>query len=326
MCRIRCFEQRALIRYNAGKIDGWLILSIGQESVAVAVRLAMKNTDHSICGTRGMHHALASGLSMNKIMAELYGKITGANFGKSGNLGLHHPEGHFWGIYATCAAQTPIAAGLAFQMKYKNTGGVAFCLLGEGSVNQGVFHETINLAKLFGLPVLFIIENNHYAMCTSERRGTAFRDCIARRAEAYDMEWQCVDEGHDLPSLYHHIAVAAEKVRSTQQPFLLEVRTYRYYGFTVSDAMAKKYRTPEEIEWRKENRDPVTFLKAHLLAEGAISEEEIETMRQEAKEEAIEASQFAEDSASPTLEDITKHVYWENDHQTQASTHGVSIF
>ncbi len=326
MRRIRSFEQTCLKYYNAGRMTGWLILSIGQESVAVAVRMAMQTRDQSICGTRGIHHALASGLSMRKIMAELFGKATGANAGKSGNLGLHHPAGHFWGIYPTCAAQTPIAAGLAFQMKYQSTGGIAFCMLGDGSVNQGVFHETLNLAQLFGLPVLFIIENNKYAMGTSERRSSAFRDCLARRAEAYDMEWQCIEEGHDLPSLYHHIALAAEKVRSTQKPFLLEVQTYRYFGFSVADANAKKYRTPEEIEWHKENRDPLQFLSAQLLAGGAITLEEIEAMREEAKAEAIDAVKFADASPCPTIEDITKHVYWELDHNTEAASHGVHIF
>lgn len=307
-------------------MGGWLILSIGQEAVAVAVRMAMKSTDHSICGVRGIHHALASGLSMRKIMAELFGKATGANSGKSGNLGLHHPNGHFWGLYPICAAQTPIAAGLAFQMKYHNTGGIAFCMLGEGAVNQGIFHETLNLSQLFGLPVLFIIENNQYAMGTSERRSSAFRDCLARRAEAYDMDWQCIDKGHDLPTLYHHIATAAEKVRTSQKPFLLEVRTYRYYGFTVSDAQAKKYRSPEEIQWHKENRDPLQFLEAQLLAEGAITLDEIEAMKEEAREEALDAVHFADASPSPTIADITKHVYWELDHGTDAAAHGVHLF
>jgi pyruvate dehydrogenase E1 component alpha subunit len=326
MLRTRIFEQHCLKYYNAGRIGGWLILSIGQESVAVAVRMAMKPGDHSICGTRGIHHALASGLSMRQIMAELFGKATGANAGKAGNHGLYHPAGHFWGLYPICAAQTPIAAGLAFQMKYQNTGGVAFCMLGEGAVNQGVFHETLNLSQLFGLPVLFLIENNKYAMGTSERRSSAFRDCLARRAEAYDMEWQCIDEGHDLPTLHHHIALAAEKVRSTQKPFLLEVRTYRYYGFTVSDANAKKYRTPEEIEWHRDNRDPVKFLEAQLLAENAITVDEIEAMKEDARVEALDAVHFADHSLSPTIEDVTKHVYWELDHQTAAASHGVHLF
>ncbi len=326
MRRIRTFEQVCLKNYNLGRMGGWLILSIGQEAVAVAVRMAMKNMDHSICGVRGMHHALASGLSMRKIMAELFGKITGANQGKSGNLGLHHPQGRFWGIYPICAAQTPIAAGLAFQMKYHNTGGVAFCLLGEGSVNQGVFHETLNLSQLFGLPVLFIIENNQYAMGTSERRSSVFRDCLARRAEAYDMDWLCIEEGHDLPTLYHHIATAAKQVRTTQKPFLLEIRTYRYYGFTVSDANAKKYRTSEEIESQKKHRDPLQFLEVQLRAEGAVTLDEIEAMKERAREEALDAVHFASVSPSPAVDDITRHVYWESDHKTNADAYGVHLF
>jgi len=326
MRRIRIFEQICLRYFNVGRMGGWLILSIGQEAVAVAVRMAMQTTDHSICGARGVHHALASGLSMRKIMAELFGKVTGANSGKAGNLGLHHPQGRFWGLYPICAAQTPIAAGLAFRMKYHNTGGVAFCLLGEGSVNQGVFHETLNLSQLFGLPVLFIIENNKYAMGTSERRSSAFRDCLARRAEAYGMDWQCIDEGHDLPTLYHHIATAADKVRTTQKPFLLEVRTYRYYGFHVADANAKRYRTPEEIEWHKEHRDPVRTLETQLLAEGAITMADIEAMKEEAKQEALDAVHFADASPVPTVDDITRHVYWELDHRTDAAAHGVHLF
>ncbi len=326
MRRIRTFEQHGLKYYNAGRMGGWFVMSIGQEAVAVAVRMAMKPADHSISGARGIHHALASGLSMREIMAELFGKATGSNGGKSGNFGLHHPAGHFWGIQPTCAAQTPIAAGLAFQMKYHNTGGMAFCMLGEGSVNQGVFHETLNLSQLFGLPVLFLIENNQYAMGTSQQRSSAYRDCLARRAEAYDMEWQLVEEGHDLPTLYHHIATAAEKVGSGQKPFLLEVSTYRYYGFHVADANAKRYRTPEEIEWHREHRDPLVFLQTQLINEGAITMGEIEALAEEAKSEAMDAVHFADASPCPTLDDITKNVYWEVDHRTAASKHGVHLF
>lgn len=326
MRRIRTFEQNCLKYYNAGRMGGWLILSIGQEAIAVAVRMAMQPVDQSICGARGIHHALASGLSMRKIMAELFGKISGVNAGKSGNLGLFYPEGRFWGLYPICAAQTPIAAGLAFQMKYHHTGGIAICLLGDGAVNQGVFHETLNLSQLHGLPVLFLIENNQYAMGTSQARSSAFRDCLARRAEAYDMDWQCSADGHDLPKLYQQIANAADKVRASQKPFLLEVQTYRYYGFTVADANAKRYRTAEEIEWHKENRDPLRFLAEHLLAENAISMKEIEEILEHSKEEALDAVQFADDSPPPTIEDITQHVYWELDHNTEAASHGVHLF
>ncbi len=183
MVRIRRFEQTCLKNYTIGYMGGFLILSAGQEAAPVAVRSIAGKHDHTITGPRGMGAAIASGMPMKGIMAELFGKETGCNAGKGGMFSLFSPAHNHWGCFAGAAAQTPIALGLSFTLKYRRQDGVVFCFLGDGSVNQGVFHETLNLAGLFDIPTVFIIENNQYAMGTSVRRGSAFKEYLAQRAE-----------------------------------------------------------------------------------------------------------------------------------------------
>jgi len=252
MIRIRRFEQAALKYYNAGRIGGFLHLYIGQESVAVGTISLCGENDHNITAYRCHGHALASGMNMNECMAELFGKVTGSAKGKGGSMHLFAPDKNFWGGHGIVAGQTPLGLGLAYGLKYKGLSGAALCYMGDGAVNQGAYHESLNLAALFELPVVYVIENNGYSMGTSQKRSSAYRSCLAQRAEAYDIEWDLVD-GSDIYEVRAKTHIAMERARKESRPTVLEISTYRYYGHSVADANAKKYRSPEEIENYKNN-------------------------------------------------------------------------
>jgi len=324
MVRIRRFEQKALLYYQASQMAGWLFLSIGQELVAAGVRSIMRENDHSISGNRGLGHALAAGMEMGPCMAEFFGKTNGASKGKAGAFSFYAPQHHHWGCHGIAAAHTPIAAGLAFGLKQQEIKGAVFCFLGEGSVNQGVYHESLNLAGLFNLPVVYVIENNGYAMGTSLRRSSAFRDFLARRAEAYDIEWDALsdDDPYELRARVHQ---AAERARNQQRPTVLEISTYRYHGFTIADPNHQKYRTSEEINAHKA-RDPIRLWLLHLESEGIASASLLEKISLDAKSEAQVAVKFAQSGEFPLVSEIQQDVYWESDHQTDASKFGRHFF
>lgn len=325
MLRIRRFEQEALKYYQGGRIGGWLILSIGQESIAAGVRSLMGPEDHSISGPRGMGHALAAGMEMSACMAEQFGKVTGCSKGKGGDFSFFAPAKHHWGCHGLAAAQTPLAAGLAFALKQREIPGAVVCFLGDGAVNQGVYHESLNLAGLFGLPVVYLIENNGYAMGMSVARSSRFKECLARRAEGYDIAWDKTGDG-DLYELRARVGVALQRARTESRPTVIEIPTYRYYGFTVADANSKKYRSPEEIEGMKKTRDPIRRWKETLSAEGLIDDAGFQDIDAGAKAEAVAAAKFAESSPPPDIEDIVQHVYWESDNDTPASKIGRHFF
>jgi pyruvate dehydrogenase E1 component alpha subunit len=325
MVRIRRFEQEAMKYYISGKMGGLLPLDIGQESISVGVRTLVGPEDHAICGWRGIGHALAAGMEMGPCMAELYGKAAGASGGKGGAMSLFVPSNRFWGSYPIAGAQTPLAAGLAFALKLRGIQGAVICFLGDGTVNQGVYHETLNLAGLFDLPVVFVIENNRYAMGTSQERSSRFKECLARRADTYDIAWDITGDG-DLYELRARVGVLMERARRESKPAVIEIPTYRYFGFTVSDANHKKYRTPEEIEFMKQTRDPITRWRQQLEAEGLMNDELANRVDAEAKVEAMQATGFAEAAPPPTVEDVMSNVYWETDHSTPASKIGRHFF
>jgi pyruvate dehydrogenase E1 component alpha subunit len=324
MMRIRRFEQAALKNYNGGKMTGFLVLGIGQESVSTTIRSLMGLDDHSISGWRGMGHALAAGMEMGPCMAELFGKTNGCSKGKSGAFSFYAPARHHWGCYANAASQTPLAAGLAFALKLREIKGVVFCFLGDGAVNQGVYHESLNLAGLFGLPVIYIIENNGFAMCTATSRSAVFNDCLARRAETYGIDWDLINDG-DPYEIRARIQPAIERAREHQRPTVLEISTYRYYGSHVADANHKKYRTPEEIEAKKA-RDPMMLWGQLLVVEGILDQAGLDQISAEAKAEASAAVEFAEAGVPPTVSDISGDVYWETDHATESSRIGRHFF
>nr|WP_226895307.1 thiamine pyrophosphate-dependent enzyme [Luteolibacter marinus] len=324
MVRIRRFEQKALWSYSSGRMGGWLILGVGQESVATAVRSLLGPLDHSISGPRGIAHALAAGMEMGPCMAEHFGRVNGCSKGKGGAFSYFDPGRHHWGCHGVAAAQTPLAAGLAFALKQREIPGAVVCFLGDGAVNQGVFHESLNLAGLFDLPVVYLIENNGYAMGTSVARSSRFKDCLARRAETYGIDWdRCGDR--DIYQLRVRVWTALERARRERRPTVLEVETYRYYGFSVSDANHKRYRSAEEIEVRKA-RDPLAHWRAHLTATGLIDETSADWIDAEAKAEAAAALEFAEAGIAPAVSDILRDVYWEVDHDTPASRFGRYFF
>ena len=324
MLRIRRFEQVAQTCYCAGKMGGWLILDIGQESVSAGVRSVMGPLDHSISGPRGLGHALAAGMEFGPCMAELFGKANGCSKGKGGMFSYYDPGRNHWGCHGLAAAQTPLAAGLAFALKRREIPGAVVCFLGDGAVNQGVYHESLNLAGLFGLPVVYLIENNGFSMGTSVARSSRFKECLARRAETYDIDWDRCGDG-DIYELRARVWTALERARHEQRPTVLEVDTYRYYGFSVADANHKRYRTPEEIEERKK-RDPLAGWRRNLEREGILDRVAAEEMDLAAKAEAAEAVKFADAGPPSTIEDIVKDVYWESDHDTPASRIGRHFF
>jgi len=325
MVRIRRFEQVSLKYYQSGKIGGFLHLYIGQEAVAVGTISLGGEHDHYITAYRDHGHALAVGMGMNECMAELFGKQTGCSKGKGGSMHYFAPDKNFWGGHGIVAGQTPLGLGLAYGLKYLDRKGACLCYLGDGAVNQGAYHESLNLAALFDLPVIYVIENNGYSMGTSQKRSSAFRDCLAQRAEGYDMEWDVID-GSDIYEVRAKTQIAMERAHNENRPTILEIFTYRYYGHSIADANHKKYRTPEEIEDYKQNHDPINVFRRKLMEEGVLSEEQDKEITKAANEEAAAAVKFAEDSPSPTVADISTDVYWETDNQTDASKIGHHFF
>ena len=325
MLRIRRFEQQALKYYNQGIMGGFLHLYIGQESVAVGTASLMNGHDEIITAYRDHGHALAVGMGMNECMAELFGKGTGCSKGKGGSMHFFAPDKHYWGGHGIVGGQTPLGLGLAFALKYKEINGCAVCFLGDGAVNQGVFSECLNIASLWDLPIIYVIENNGYSMGTSLERSSAIRHSLASRAEGFAVDWALCG-GFDLYELRAGLGAAMEKARNQSKPTVLEVSTYRYYGHSVADANAKKYRTPEEIEHYKKKFDPITIWENQLLSEKVITEEEIAAIDAEAKAEAAAAAAFGIASPWPAEETIFQDIYYEVDHQTEAGQTGRHFF
>jgi pyruvate dehydrogenase E1 component alpha subunit len=326
MIRIRRFEQTALKFYNAGKMGGFLHLYIGQESVAAGTVSLMGDNDHVITAYRDHGHALAVGMSMNECMAELYGKATGCSKGKGGSMHFFAPDKNYWGGHGIVGGQTPLGLGLAFGLKYKGLTGAALCFLGDGAVNQGCFYESLNMASLFDLPVIYIIENNRYSMGTSLERSSVVDRHLAQRAEAFRIDWEAAN-GEDIYEVRAVTQKAIERAHKESRPTILEFDTYRYYGHSVADAKHKGgYREADEIERYKKQHDPIQLFKSRLIAEKVLSEEQYEAIDAEVKKEANAAAVFADESANPTVESLFEDVYFEVDRQTEAGRTGRFFF
>lgn len=325
MTRIRYFELTALQHYMMGRMGGWFNAQIGQEAIPVAMRSLMEPHDHSISSHRCLGHALASGMTMRNCMAELFGRATGSSKGKGGMHSFHSPETRFWGGYGVVATQTPLACGLGFALKHRGEAGAVLCCLGDGAANQGAFHEALNLAALFHLPVVFIIENNLYAMGTAVRRGSAFRGSLAQRAQGYGMAWATAN-GDDIADLRAKIHPALERARHEHLPTLLEAHTYRFEGHTIADANKFKYRSKAEVNDRTAHHDPIRLWGDGLMRDGIATADDLVSIRDEALHEAQDAAKFASASAYPTREAITQDVYWEVDHQSTAGRTGRHFF
>lgn len=325
MLRIRRFEQQALKYYNQGIMGGFLHLYNGQESVAVGTASLMNGHDEIITAYRDHGHALAVGMGMNECMAELFGKGTGCSKGKGGSMHFFAPDKHYWGGHGIVAGQTPLGLGLAFAIKYKKINGCAVAFLGDGAVNQGVFSECLNMAALWDLPIVYVIENNGYSMGTSLERSSAVNGSLAKRAEGFCVEWATCG-GFDLYELRANLGAAMARARKESKPMVLEVSTYRYYGHSVADANAKKYRAPEEIELYKSDYDPITRWQNQLLKEKTVTQAQIEKIDDEAKAEAAAAAEFGIASPWPSEESIFEDIYHEVDHKTEAGQTGRFFF
>ena len=326
MLRIRRFEQRALNEYTKGKMGGFMHLYIGQESVAVGACSLMGDDDHVITAYRCHGHALAVGMNMNECMAELYGKATGCSKGKGGSMHFFAPDKNYWGGHGIVGGQTPLGLGLAYGLKYKGLKGAALCFLGDGAVNQGCFYESLNMAALFELPVIYIIENNGYSMGTSLERSSVVKDCLAQRGEAFCVEWAQAN-GEDIYEVRAVTQKAIERAHQESKPTILEFDTYRYYGHSVADSKHKGgYRPEEEIETYKRDHDPIQLFKKRLIEEGVLTEAQFEEISDAAKAEAEAGAQFAEESPHPSEASIFEDVYFEVDRQTEAGRTGKHFF
>ena len=326
MLRVRHFEFEAMRQYQGGKMGGFLHLYIGQESVAVGACSLMGDNDHVITAYRDHGHALAVGMSMNECMAELYGKATGCSKGKGGSMHFFAPDKNYWGGHGIVGGQTPLGLGLAYGLKYKGLKGAAMCFLGDGAVNQGCFYESMNLASLFELPVIYVIENNRYSMGTSQERSSVVDQCLAQRGEAFCIEWAQAN-GEDIYEVRATLQKAIDRAHNESKPTIIELDTYRYYGHSVADSKHKGgYRSKEEIDSYKGEHDPIELFKKRLIKEGVTTDEQYEAIDEEAKAEAAAASVFAEQSPLPSEAAIFEDVYFEVDRQTEAGRTGKHFF
>ena len=305
----RRFEERAAQMYGRQKISGFLHLYIGQEAVSTGTVQALRPDDPIITAYRDHGLGLARGMTANECMAELFGKIDGSSRGKGGSMHFFDVENHFYGGHGIVGGQIPVAVGLGFAAKYKETGNVAVGFFGDGAINQGAFHEAANLASLYEIPVLLVCENNQYGMGTSVERATAQPD-LYKQAYAYDMTGAVVN-GMDVFEVYHAMQDLAKQAREENKPALVEIRTYRYRGHSMSDP--QKYRTKEEMESKK-NEDPIIRLKSYLIENDIASNEDLDAVDEEVKQVVLDAVEFAENSPFPPVETMYEDVYVQEDY------------
>ena len=307
MLLIRRFEEKAGQLYGMGKIGGFCHLYIGQEAVVVGVDSVKKKGDQVITSYRDHGHMLSCGMDPKGVMAELTGKKNGYSKGKGGSMHMFSKSEDFYGGHGIVAAQVPIGAGLAFANKYKNNQSVCFTYYGDGAANQGQIYEAFNMASLWKLPVVFIIENNQYAMGTSIDRASSTPKLFTR-GEAFDIPGRLVD-GMDVLEVSKATELAASNCRRGDGPYILEMNTYRYKGHSMSDPA--KYRTREEVQNIKDKKDPIENFQKHLLNEG-LDEDEFKEIDKEIKEIVSEVADFALESSEPNLSDLYKDIYLDN--------------
>jgi pyruvate dehydrogenase E1 component subunit alpha len=300
MALLRRFEEKSAEEYTRGKIGGFMHLYIGQEAVGVGCIAALRPDDKILSSYREHGHAITKGMDPRVVMAELFGKITGCSKGKGGSMHMWSNELGVLGGNGIVAAQMPIAAGVALAIQYQGLDNIVACFFGDGAVDEGAFHEALNLASIWKLPVVYVCENNQYSMGMAVEKAWAV-DSLLPRAAAYNMPGEQID-GMDVIQVYETMKRAVERARSGQGPMLLEVKTYRFRGHSMTDPAY--YRTrEEEQEWRA-TRDPIGIFERKLLELDMATQAEIDENDAQATQVAEDAAEFAENSPDPTLEEL----------------------
>jgi len=305
MLLIRRFEEKAAEAYALGKIGGFCHLYIGQEAVGVGALAALGPEDYVISSYREHGQALARGIPATAVMAELFGKATGCSQGKGGSMHLFDATRRFMGGHAIVGGHIPLAAGLGFAIKYRGGEQVCLCFFGEAAVNIGAFHEALNMASVWKLPVIFLCENNRYGMGTAFERVAAVTD-VVEHACSYDMAAELVN-GMDVLEVYRATERAVHRARGGGHPTLLEVRTYRFMGHSMSDPLHGVYRTKDEVEEQK-RRDPISQLALRLKDEGVLDQAGLDELDAAVRTEVDAAVTFADQSPDPDPAELTSHV------------------
>lgn len=304
MVVIRRAEERGAELYQAGKIGGFMHLYIGQEAVSTGLIAAREPRDRVITAYRDHGVAINCGISTKEMMAELLGKATGVSKGKGGSMHMASTEHNFWGGHAIVGGHLPVAAGLAIGDQYAENDNVTICMFGDGATNIGYFHEALNIAKTWGLRVLWVCENNQYGMGTSVERASAVSD-IRQKADGYGMKSAEVD-GMDVMKVYEASKEAIEYVRKNSEPYFLEINTYRFRGHSMGDP--ERYRKAEEVKkWQQE--DPIGIFNKYLLDKKIATKKQLDEIEARAEQEVNEAVEFAENSPEPAMEELFTNVY-----------------
>ncbi|MCX5661668.1 MAG: pyruvate dehydrogenase (acetyl-transferring) E1 component subunit alpha [Planctomycetota bacterium] len=319
MMLIRRFEERTMQSYQATKIGGFCHIYIGQEATAVGSIAALRKDDPIITAYRDHGHALARGMEPKYCMAEMYGKLAGCAKGKGGSMHIFDKDNAMYGGHAIVAGQCPMGVGLAFSHAYLGEDKVTVCYLGDGALNQGAFHESMNLAAIWRLPIIFVVENNSYSMGTHISRGTAAADDLSVKAAAYGMRYAECD-GMDVLDTYDTFRTLVDAMRGSSSralgapadtgsgPAFVNAKTYRFKGHSMSDP--QKYRTKEEVAGRQE-RDPISTLVSHLVERNLATQEQIDAIDKQAKELSHDAEKFAEEAPALPLSELYTDVYAE---------------
>ena len=303
---IRAFEERCNVEYQRQNIKGFLHLYVGEEAVAVGAISTLREDDYVITSYRDHGHALARGMEPNVVMAELFGKVNGSSGGKGGSMHLFDVSRGFMGGHAIVAGQLPLAVGLALAAKIRKEDRVVMCFFGDGAVAEGEFHESLNFASLWKLPVVFLLENNLYGMGTQVERARAGGRDIFNAAEAYSIPALQIN-GQDVLEVREAASEAVQKVRSGEGPAFVEAMTYRFRGHSVADPQAYRERV-EVDEWRSQN-DPINNFRSVILAQDIIEETELEGIDKEVAEVVDEAVRFADESPEPSIDSLFDNVY-----------------
>jgi pyruvate dehydrogenase E1 component alpha subunit len=306
MLLARRFEEKAAESYALGKIGGFCHLYIGQEAVAIGAIHALRDDDYVMTAYREHVHALQKGISANAVMAELYGRADGCSGGKGGSMHMFGADVNYLGGHGIVGAQIPLALGVAWKIKYRKEDRVMQVYCGEAAVNQGAFHESLNMAALWKLPLVLIVENNRFGMGTAWERAASLYD-IWQKASAYAMP-SAVADGMDVLDCYRVAKEAHDRARAGEGPTLIEARTYRYVGHSMSDPVSGVYRTKEDVEKEKAN-DPISIFAGLLARNDVLSQQELEEMDAEVKRISEEAAEFAEKSPEPDVGQVYTDIY-----------------